>query len=181
MDDSTLLFDDGGPGGWLVNTDNGDMRHVPYPMNPLSTAVDPDGAVLESADWGSPERLTDWSGGDPRRVDMSGIGRLSSLQAGRDTVVGTSYANGPFSVYVADRADLTPRFVLPVVDHDGNYSNGGLSVAALLDDGTVLLHVAVFGEPFGWRLVAWEPASGELSIVSRGVGSTPASYAAGSL
>jgi hypothetical protein len=177
IDNATLLLDDGGSGGWLVAISSGEATHVPYPTGSLSHVVDSAGVVVESADWGTPASLVDWAGGERRRVDMSGIGRLSSLQADSDTIVGTSYENGPFSVYVADRADLTARHVLPVRDRDANYSNGGLSVAALLDDGTVLLQVAVFGDEFGWRLVAWDPSSGELTRVARGVGSVPAAYA----
>ena len=69
---------------------------------------------------------------------------------------------------VADRATLTPRFVLPLGDHEANYSNWGLSVATLRDDGTVLLSIAAIGrDDAGARLVAWDPFSADLSIVSR--------------
>jgi hypothetical protein len=170
LDTTTLLLSDGSSGGWRVDAASGKSTHVPYPASGLGWwgTVDPGGVVVESADYGRPAQLTDWASGDPRRVDMRDIGRLATIRADVDTVVGTSYDNGPFAVYVADRSDLTPRDVLRVRDHEGNYSNGGLSVLALLADGTVLLRVAVFGKDFSWRLVAWDPSSGDLSLVTRG-------------
>ena len=98
---------------------------------------------------------------------MDRTGRLSRIQADEDTVVGTTYDGQPFSVVVADRETLTPQFRLPVLDHEANYSNWGLGPLALTDDGTVLLRVAAIGRQVdGFRVVAWEPSSGGLSIVS---------------
>lgn len=173
-DDDTLLLDDAG-GGWLVDTLSGAAEEVPYPSDSsFYWTIDDRGAVVESADWGHPAELTDWAGGRRRLVDMAPTGRLASIQAAADTVAGTSYENGPFSVYVADRSDLTPREVLAVHDHDANYSNGGLSVVALLKDGTVLMRVSVFRRAgMHWRLVAWDPAAGELSVVTRTQGTVP--------
>jgi hypothetical protein len=54
-----------------------------------------------------------------------------------------------------------------VLDFDANYSNGGLLILAVADDGTVLLSVAAIGRKVdGFRLVAWDASSGKLSIVS---------------
>lgn len=168
VDNETLLLDEPG-GGWLVSTLSGSADAVPYPSRTsFYWAVDAGGEVVESAQWGNPSVLTDWAGGVRRRIDMSATGRLASLQATADTVVGTSYENGPFAVYVADRDDLAPADVLRVHDHDANYSNGGLSVLAALEDGTVLLRVSVFSGPgMQWRIVAWDPDTDDLSIVSR--------------
>jgi len=176
IDNSTLLFDDPNPGGWLVDMASGEATRVPYPNDSGWRTVDADGAVVQSLDFGKPAQLVDWAGGEPRRVDMSGIGRLSTIHADADTVVGTSGATGS-TVVVANRADLAPLHVLPLVDPGANYADGKLSIAALLDDGTLLLQVPVFGAEFSWRLVAWDPRSGELTRVLRGVGSVPASYA----
>lgn len=173
IDDATLLLDDKA-GGWLVDAATGDAERTPYPSSSsFWWTVDPDGAVVESADWRYPNRLTDWATGEPRRVGMDQTGRLMRLRVGRDVVAGVSYDGGPFAVYVAERADLAPRHVLRVRDHDANYSNGGLQLLSLLGDGTVLLRVAVFGTGPGlpWRIVAWEPDSGRLSVVSRVAGS----------
>jgi hypothetical protein len=183
VDNDTLLLDDM-EGGWLVSTVSGAADEVPYPSGmSFFWTVDSRGAVVESADWGNPDVLTDWAGGVRHEVDMSPTGRLSWIQADRNTVAGTSYENGPYSVYVADRFDLTPRDVLRVRDHDGNYSNGGLSVIGLLEDGTVLMRVAVFGPDDGLRIVAWDPPSGELSVVSTSDAEHPRvlSFAAGLL
>lgn len=167
IDRTTLLLDDKA-GGWRVDVASGAAKRTPYPSSTsFWWTVDPTGAVLESADWSHPNLLTDWATEEGREVGMEPTGRLSSLHAARDVVVGTSYDAGPFGVYVADRSDLTPRHVLRVRDHEADYSNGGLSVLALLEDGTVLLRVAVLGgDRIPLRVVAWEPRSGALSLVS---------------
>lgn len=181
IDDSTLLFDDAGGGGWLVDTASGDGTRVPYPGNTLSWTVDADGAVVESSDYGSPPELVDWAGGEPRRVDVGasglGIGRLTAVQADADTIVGVS----GIAFIVIDRTTLEPRHVLPMLDRGDNYGDGKAPVVALLDDGVVLLQIPVFGEAFSWRLVAWDPQSGELTRVTWGGGPVPASYAIGLL
>jgi len=175
VDDSTLLLDDAA-GGWLVDAETGAAERVPYPeAGKYWWAIDPEGWLVESADFVDPAVLTDWKDGEPRSLDMRPIGRLASLVADSEVIVGTTYENGPFSVVVAGRADLSPRAVLPLADPEANYSNGGLQVAALLDDGTVLLQVTVFlgGGHFSWRLVAWDPGSGALSLLTRGSQDTP--------
>lgn len=177
IDNSTLLFDDPEPGGWLIDAASGQAQRVPYPIDSLSRTVDADGVVVQSTDFGRPAQLVDWASGEPRRVDMTGIGRLSTIHADADTVVGTSGS----SVVVADRADLAPRYVLPLRDPEANYADGKLPVVAVLVDDTVLLQVPVFDDQFSWRLVAWDPRTGELTRVTRGVGSVPASYASGVL
>jgi hypothetical protein len=171
VDDSTLLYDDGRAGGWLVALPSGEATAVPYPNG--SVTVDPDGAVVESADDGTPPRLVDWAGGQPRRVNMTRIGHLTSIQADADTVVGI---NGS-SVVVATRSDLAPLHVLPLTNPQDNYGGGKLPVVGLLDDGTVLLQVPVFDAEFTWRLVAWDPQTGEVTRLTRGTGPVPASYA----
>ncbi len=66
-----------------------------------------------------------------------------------------------------------------LVDTNDDFGGGKLPVIAVLDDGTALLQVPVFGNDFGWRLVAWSTSTGELSTVARGTGPAPASYALG--
>ena len=155
-----------GAKSYVVAVNSGASEAVPYPVG-LSRAIDPDGNVLVSSQWGSPKLLTDFRGEPPHEVSMTSTGRLSSIRADRDTVVGTSYDNGPFAVVVADRKTLTPRAVLPVLDHQGNYSSWGLVTLALASDGRVLLRVATIGRgQSGFRVVAWNPRNGDLSVLS---------------
>lgn len=177
LDHDTLLLDDGNPGGWRVDAQTGVAEQVPYPSGGIGEAIDPDGVVVESRDYPRDPQLTDWAGGERRDADLSHIGRLTPILATSDTVVGTAYQHGPFSVFVVDRADVRVLDTLTLRDHGANYSNGGLTPFAVLDDGTVLLRVAVFGKDFSWRLVAWDPASDDLSLVTHAVG-TVTSYAA---
>ncbi|WP_341926311.1 hypothetical protein [Nocardioides psychrotolerans] len=165
--DEDLLLLTSGPASYAVSLSSGATEPRPYRAG-LSRTVDPDGEVLVSSDWSEPNVLLDYAGGAPREVSMARTGRLARIVADDDTVVGTSYENGPFAVYVADRATLTPRATLPVVDTDGNYSNWALGPQALLADGTVLLRVAALGRgrATGFRLVLWEPGTGDLSVVS---------------
>lgn len=116
-----------------------------------------------------------------RAISMDSTGRLTAIQANGELVVGTSYDGRPFSLVLADRATLTPRTSLPLRDHDSNYSNGGLGVLALRDDGTVLFRVAVFGRGGGFRVVAWDPSTGEISLVSRTLRDARVSFADGLL
>lgn len=165
LDDNALLLG-ARHGSWLVDAVTGAAEHVGFP-DVAVTGVDDGGAVLESADWGHPRIFLDWRTDPPRETSMREVGRLAHVFADRDTVVGTSYEGHPFAVIVADRATLTPRAVLPARDFEGNYSPGALRPIAIRDDGTVLLKVSVFGRHIdGFRVVAWEPASGDLSIVS---------------
>lgn len=116
---------------------------------------------------------------------MDRTGRLSRLQVNENTVVGTTYDDQQYSVVVADRETLTPQYRLPVLDPEANYSNWGLSTLALADDGTVLLRVAKIGRRGGegFRVVAWKPSTGELSIISTTALTTEAVlvYATGAL
>ncbi len=172
VDDQTLLFDDYA-GGWLVDIGTGSFTRVPFPTQSTRYwwTLDADGTVVESADYSMPAVLTDWRGGEPHEVSMAATGRLLRPEVSRDSVVGMTLdgAVEGFAVIAADRSDLAPRAVLPVRDHDGNYSNWALSTVTVRDDGTVLLWTAVPGPSAvdGWRLVAWEPRSGALSVVMR--------------
>lgn len=163
-DEDTLLV--AGGGGWLVDASSGASEQVPYPEGD-SWALDPKGALVETSSFTKSAELTDWAGGAPRKVSEAATGRLLSLQADADTVVGTSYDERPYSVIVADRESMTPQSVLPLVDPEANYSNGGLGVLAPMDDGSVLLRVVVFGSPSSLRVVRWDPASGDLSLVTK--------------
>lgn len=165
--DEDLLLLNSGPASYAVSLGDGAAEPRPYRAG-LSRTLDPDGDVLVSSDWGERNVLLDYAGGTPREVSMAQTGRLARIVADDDTVVGTSYDNGPFAVYVADRATLTPQATLPVLDTDGNYSNWALGPQALLADGTVLLRVAALGggRASGFRLVLWEPGTGDLSVVS---------------
>jgi hypothetical protein len=182
LGDGSLFFDDRA-GGFVVDPADGSSERVQRPW-PTSTwwSSDEGGAIVESADHAQPAVLTDWVGGERRRVPMDATGRLASLVVDADTVVGTTYDGEPgFRLVAARRTDLQPVAVRPVLDYDGNYSNWGLRPLALLDDGTVLVRVAVPGRASrdGWRLVAWEPAAGELSVVLRSDASAvqPVSFA----
>ncbi|MCW2795031.1 hypothetical protein [Nocardioides sp.] len=165
VDQTTLLLDDY-RGGWLVDAASGAAERVPYPARTLyGWTIDDAGALLESADYDEPAALTDWAGGEPRRIDSSEIGRLETLQADADTVVGKA---GNL-LFVAARSDLSPEAVLPVQDDEANYTPG-LYPVALLGDGTVLFRTLVLGATPTWRLVAWEPESGDLTMVTHGEG-----------
>ncbi|MBE7325089.1 hypothetical protein IEQ44_10500 [Nocardioides sp. Y6] len=165
LDEDTLLYS-GGPRAYMVAVDSGAAEGIAVPVA-MSSAVDPSGDWLTSTDFSGPKVLVDHDGGAVREVDMDRTGRLLRIQASEDTVVGTTHDNQDFAVVVADRSTLTPQSRLPVLDRDGNYSNWGLTPVALTDDGTVLLQVADIGRRVsGFRLVAWDPATGELSIVA---------------
>lgn len=162
LDEQRLIL--GGGQGWVVPADGSTAHRVPYAGG---VTVDPDGQVLTMADISRPDVVTDWSSGIRRDVVSREIGHLASLQANRDAVVGTSYEHGPIAVYLADRHTLAPLAVLPVRDPSTNYGNGYLSVLSLTDDGTVLLRVGEFGRgDGGFRVVAWDPQTGDLSLVS---------------
>ncbi|WP_114423545.1 hypothetical protein [Nocardioides houyundeii] len=165
LNEETLLFSSG-PQTYAVAIDSGEAEEMSLPTG-MSTTLDPAGDWLSSADFAEPNVLTDYAGGTPREVSMDRTGPLLRIEADEDTVVGTTYDDQAFSVVVADRQTLTPQFRLPVLDYDGNYSNWGLGPVALADDGTVLLRVAAIGRRVdGFRLVAWDPAGGDLSIVT---------------
>ncbi len=134
----------GSRSAYVVSIDSGAAERLPYRAG-LSQAVDPAGNLLVSAQWSTRNVLTDYRPETPRVVSMALTGRLSSIRAGGDTVVGTSYDKRPFALVVADRKTLKPQASLPLLDYQGNYSNWGLSTLALLDDGRVLLRVAVIG------------------------------------
>lgn len=171
VDDDALLLDDL-RGGWRIDILSGAADRVPYPTGmSFGWTVDDDGAVVEVSDPAEGDVLTDWGGGVERHVDMSSTGRLSSLQAEGETIVGTAFGDG-FAVYVADRADLTPLHTLRVRDHEANYSNWGLRTVGLLDDGSVLLWVAALGRRVddGWRIVRWVPSTDRLEVVTRSEG-----------
>lgn len=142
LDDATLLLD----GRWSVDARTGAARVVRDPAGPYE--VDDAGAIYEFA-WDGP---------------------LTLLQVRGDTVVGVGWSRRyGLSVSVTDRETSRARTVLPVED-DGRttYGNGGLSVQAVLADGTVLLRVLVrSGSGATVRFVAWEPGSGELFLVMR--------------
>lgn len=169
LGDGTLFYDDRA-GGFVVDPLVGPPERVahPRPMGGWWTS-DHDGAIVESADHVEPSVLTDWADGVRRRLPMDATGRLESLVVDADTVVGTTFDGEPgFRLVAARRSDLQPVAVQPLGDHEGNYSNGALRPFALLDDGTVLIRVGVPGPPAvdGWRVVAWQPATGDLSLVT---------------
>lgn len=165
LNEDELLLSGGRP-TYVVAAGSGKAQQISFDGG-LSQAVDPGGNLLVSAQWTTRNVLTDYRSGSPREVSMNLTGRLSSIRAGGDTVVGTSYDKRPFALVVADRKTLVPRTSLPLLDYQGNYSNWGLSTLALLDNGRVLLRVAVIGKgKTGFRVVAWDPTNGDLSIVS---------------
>lgn len=167
LDDDTLALLSG-PQAFTVDVATGASTRTSFARAPLSAALGSDGTWVTSADFTEPNVLTDYGSGTPREVSMDRTGRLSGLQVDEGMVVGTSYEGAPFGVVVADRETLTPQYRLPVTDFEANYSNWGLGTLALADDGTVLLRVAKIGRRGGegFRVVAWEPGTGELSVVS---------------
>jgi hypothetical protein len=174
VDDATLLFADGA-GGWRVDARTGACARVEYPDQALDWDLDEDGAVVQSADFGEPRVLSDWAGGERRDLDLSEVGRLTSLAADEETVAGTTYENRPFAVVALDRDDLALQAVLPIRDPTASYSNGGLQVVGLRDDGTVLLRVTshdVGPRERSWQLVAWDPATGGRTLVAWSVAGT---------
>lgn len=167
VDEARLMLTSG-PQTFVVEIETGEAEAMLSIPRGLSRALDPAGNLLVSADFDQPNVLTDYAGSTPREVSMGRTGRLSRIQADEDTVVGTTYDGRPFNVVVADRETLTPQYRLPVLDTEANYSNWGLGPMALADDGTVLLRVAAIGRRVdGFRVVAWDPTTGDLSIVSR--------------
>lgn len=166
VDDGTLLLDDGG-GGWLVDATTGAATRVQGPSEGAWT-VATDGSLVEVSEYTRRAELIDRAGGGERHVRLVASGRLASLQADAGTVVGTSYDDRPFSVLVVDREQARPRAVLPVLDPEANYSNGGLGVLALRADQTVLLRVAVFdrADRGTVRVVGWDPVADSLTLVS---------------
>jgi hypothetical protein len=161
--DELLL--DGAQVSYVVAIDSGSVEKVAIASG-LSRAADPAGNLLVSANWGHRNVLTDYRRGTPREVSMRLTGRLSTIRADANTVVGTSYQQRPYALYVADRATLTPEASLPLRDRSG-YSNGGLRTVALTKQDQVLFHFAAAGpNKSGQRVVAWDPRDGELSRVS---------------
>ena len=128
---------------------------------------------MESRDFDVRPTFVDWARGEARDVAMDQLGHLHNLAASRTTVAGTTYdATGlkGYAVLAANREDLSPVAVLPLRDFEGNYSNWGLSVQAIRDDGTVVLWVAVVPKGSGargWALVQWDPRSGDLGLLTR--------------
>jgi hypothetical protein len=169
-------------GGWVVDADTGETREVVYPRSGGDvdwSTVDDAGAVVEASytmDDGA--WFVDWAEGTARRVGLDE--RLVSLAARGDAVA----AGQDYTVIVADRSTLVPRAVLPYKDEDSSFVDGRMGVVALLDDNTVLLQVPVYApqhRDFSWRIVAWQPGTGDLGLVTRGEGPVPASYAVGLL
>lgn len=171
LDDSTLLFTDGG-GGFVVDPSTGAAERVPYP-DPSSFfwTVDPSGAVIDSTGFGQPPELTEWVDGEARSRDLVDFGHLAGLVAGSDTIAGTTYdGKSPgFRVVAIHRDNLELRSDLLVGDFEGNYSNGALGSVAMLGEDVVLLRVTKISRSGyeGWRFVAWQVESGELGLVTR--------------
>ncbi len=178
-DEDTLLLDDL-EGGFMIDLDSGVAQRVPFPTG-FTWTFDAAGIVVESADVSGPPSLTDWSTGEPRTLTRTR--GLERIRADSDSVAGVTNDGSPFSVLVADRASATPRSMLRVRDVEGNYSNGGLGVLAIGDDGSVVLRVAAPARTagVGVRVVRWDPATGLLSLVSSKAGFDVVSFAEGLL
>lgn len=183
---------------------DGGWRHVPLPWQNGSDELSPDGTRLAVATetgvdvWtlGTGARVSlpfpagyqssgdvAWTWLDGRSLLLDDRWKVDSRTgaAGRvpaspgpdgDAVasVGWSDSVGSLAVTVADE-------VLPVRDdEEATYGNGGLSVQAVLPDGTVLLRVLVDPGPRpSVRYVAWQPDTGDLSLVMRTPEGLPAS------
>ena len=164
---------DPGLAALTVDVASGEATPVPYPCCSGYWTVDDTGAVVETTSLGASAAVVDWAGGGRRQIDPSGIAPLELISADADTVVGDS----GLSIAVLDRDSLEPLHVLPLDDPPAKYA-GLMGVIALPGKETVLIQVPAPGLDQPWHLVAWNPRSGELTLVSRGGGgSVPASYA----
>lgn len=159
VDEDTLLFAFGGAGR-LVDVTSRAETPVPYPET-SGWSVDSDGVVVEGPCCEGPREFIDWAGGSPRRVPWPMSGRLDYVHASGQFVAGTW---GGWIV-LADRTTLRARKVLPIRDPDAFFANGPLGVLAVQDDGTVLFRVTD-DRSATIRVVAWEPGSGDISLVS---------------
>lgn len=168
VDASTLLLDDRA-GGWKVDIVSGAAERTPYPRR-LSWMVDRDGVVLEATDPSRPPALIDWAGGPARRIDLTQVGTPLQIDASPDLVAGTAYGGETgFSAFTMDRKDPDVVRTMPLRDFEANYSNWALRTVQVLDDGSVLLWVAVPSRQTdvdGWRLVHWEPTTHRLEVVT---------------
>lgn len=158
-------------GRWLVDAADSSAVQVPYPSQNAAWAVDDDGEVVESADRSRPELMTDWAGGRAREVSLARAGRIERFDVNGDRVAATALevpweGREVFALIVADRQTMSPVHLLEVVG-PGNYRDGPLSVLALRDDGTVLIHVGIVGRSPRGRILAWRPAQRELAVVTR--------------
>lgn len=180
VDEDTLFLHGGSGTSYLVDAADGAAGAVDHDADGFDGA----GVALQSDCCVGPRVLIDWADGTPRKVPLGELGRLSNLTADAATVV----ANSDLGVTVADRQTLAPLVALPTRPRTGIYGDGGEPfVMALTDDGTVLLRVldyrdadgAIRPEEAEVRVVAWEPDTGALSLVS--TGPTGVSYAQGLL
>lgn len=160
LDEQRLYLSSGQ--GWLVPADGGATQPVPY-VGYLT--VDDDGEVLDVPDVSAPDVVTDWADGGRREVSTADLGHLDSLAANGNRLAATV---GGRRAYVLDRRTLAPLATLPYRDRSSTYGgNGGVAMLGLTDDGTVLLFVASFGRgEEGFRVVAWDPDTGSLWLVS---------------
>ncbi len=171
LDDDTLLLNSDGR-GWTVDATTGAAENFPHRVEAFAD-IDPSGVLLTTDAALEPEVLTDNADGTSRQVSMARTGSLTTLRANAGTVVGTSeeFQDEELAVVVADRRSLTPLVSLPLRDPDHSFGFGRLKVTAIADDETVLLRVPDFDPRLGGvRVVAWEPTSGDLSLVSTYVG-----------
>jgi hypothetical protein len=170
LDATTLLLDDHA-GGWRIDIDSGASERTPYPRR-FSWKADRDGVVVESTDPTRSPALIDWAGGTPRRIDLTQVempvGIPLRIVVSPELVTGTVYGEGELAVFTLDRENPDVVDTLPMQDFEGNYSNWALRPVHVLEDGSVLLWVAVPGPDRidGWRLVRWEPENDLLEIVT---------------
>ncbi|GAB3197177.1 hypothetical protein GCM10027062_08300 [Nocardioides hungaricus] len=167
IDDAALLLDDRA-GGWRIDIASGRAERTPYPRD-LSWTVAADGTLLETTDPRRRPAVVDWSDGTARRVDLAEVGTPLQVRASADVVAGTAYGDGDVIAFAFDRDAPEAIRTLRMRDFDANYSNWALRVAHVLDDGSVLLWIAIPGrrsEDDGWRLVRWDPATDALATVT---------------
>lgn len=155
---------------------DGGWRHVPLPVEGGRVELSDDGTRLLVETAAGVDVWDVTTGAVRSRADRGSLWD-ESRGGGMDVEVGWSDADDALAVTSGDRSLLVRD------DSRATYANGGLSVQAVLDDGTVLLRVLVDpGPAASVRFVAWEPRSGELWWVMHVPDVTPGwSMAAGVL
>ncbi|GAB3197171.1 hypothetical protein GCM10027062_08280 [Nocardioides hungaricus] len=165
--DGTRLLVQTADGVDLWDVATGERTSLPQPPGPTGKVGwrwRDDGALVVF-DLGRAWTVDEATGEVGRQVDRES---LWDVVNGDATVkVGRPAGEDSLAVTVVRGGDMGDRLLVRD-DNRATYSNGGLSVQTLLDDGTVLLRVLVDPGPrASVRLVAWDPRTGDLSLVMR--------------
>lgn len=155
--DGTRLLVQTADGVDLWDVATGERTTLPLPPEPgndIGWTWTRDGALVVF-DLGRAWEVDEATGGVIRRIDRDGLW---------DVGVDVGWSDRDDSLVVS----VDGHRLLVRDDSQATYANGGLSAQALLDDGTVLLRVLVDpGPAASIRFVAWDPRTGDLSLVMR--------------